>query len=174
MIRALDDEVRAHAAGVIQQFVREMSAPQPADEPGRTPEDLFDHAAAPFLRGVWPQERSLSTPGVSKALADLPATSRGAFVRGVDAIQRFLVPFETWSLLDYGLLDYEDGERKLSNIDDTEKAAALLRLFGCTIGTAQSAVIPYDLGAALAQIEKVAPSLVQDPTFRRLATAARR
>src|ERR1700760_4010319 len=35
-------------------------------------------------------------------------------------------------------------------------------------------VIPYDLGAAFAQIEKVGPPLVQDPIFRRLATAARR
>ena len=64
--------------------------------------------------------------------------------------------------------------QRLSNIDDAEKAAAFLRLLDCTIGTAQSAVIPYDLGAALAQIEKVAPSLVQDSIFRRLATAARR
>jgi hypothetical protein len=92
----------------------------------------------------------------------------------VGAIQRFLVPFDTWSLLDYGLLDHEDGEPKLSAIDDAEKAAALLRLLGCTIGTAPSAVIPHDLGNALTQIEKVAPRLVQDPTYRRLATAARR
>jgi hypothetical protein len=174
MIRALDDEVRAHAAGAIQQFVREISAPKRANETVPTPEDLFHHAAAPFLRDVWPQERSLSTPGVSKALADLPATSRGAFVPAVDAIQRFLVPFDTWSLLDYGLFGDDDGEPRLSNIDDAEKAAAFLRLLDCTIGTAQSAVIPYDLGAALGQIEKVAPSLVQDPIFRRLATAARR
>jgi hypothetical protein len=174
MIRALDDEVRAHAAGAIQQFVRDISAPERTKEAVPTPEDLFHHAAAPFLRDVWPQERSLSTPSVSKALADLPATSRGAFAPAVDAIQRFLVPFDTWSLLDYGLFGDDGGEPKLSKIDDPEKAAAFLRLLDCTIGTAQSAVIPYDLGAALAQIEKVAPGLVPDPIFRRLATAARR
>ena len=110
MIRALDDEVRTHAAGAIQQFVREISAPKRANETVPTPEDLFHRAAAPFLRDVWPQERSLSTPGVSKALADLPATSGGAFVPAVGAIQRFLVPFDTWSLLDYGLFDDDDGE----------------------------------------------------------------
>jgi hypothetical protein len=174
MIRALEDEVRAHAADAIQQFVSEMSAPKHAKEAVPTPEDLFHHAAASFLRAVWPQERSLSTPGVSRALADLPVTSRGAFVPAVDAIQRFLVPFDTWSMLDYGLFGDDDGEPRLSNIDDAEKAAAFLRLLDCTIGTAQSAVIPYDLGAALGQIEKVAPSLVQEPLFRRLATAARR
>ena len=114
MIRALDDEVRAHAAGAIQQFVREISAPKRANETVPTPEDLFHHAAAPFLRDVWPQERSLSTPGVSKALADLPATSRGALVPAVDAIQRFLVPFDTWSLLDYGLFSDDDGEPRTS------------------------------------------------------------
>jgi hypothetical protein len=174
MVRALDDEVRAHAAGTIQQFMREMSAPKRAKEALPTPEDLFHAAVAPFLRDVWPQERSLSTPGVSKALADLPATARGAFVPAVDAIQRFLVPFDTWSLHDYGLFGDDDGEPRLSNIDDAEKAAAFLRLLDCTIGTTEAAVIPYDLDAGLAQIEKIAPNLVQDPRFRRLATAARR
>jgi hypothetical protein len=174
MIRGLDDEMRAQAAGAVQQFVHDMSAPQGAKGAVPTPEDLFHRAAAPFLRDVWPQERSLSTSGVSKALADLPATSRGAFVPAVDAIQRFLVPFDTWSLHDYGLFGDDDGQPRLSNIDDAEKAAALLRLLDSTIGTGESAIIPYDLDAALAQIEQVAPALADGPTFRRLATAARR
>jgi hypothetical protein len=174
MIRALEDELRAFAAGVIQQFVREMSAPHGADESGPTPEDLFDRAAAPFLRDVWPQERSLSTPGVSTALADLPATSRGAFARAVDMIQRFLVPFDCWSLHDFGLSDHGNDESRLSEIGDPEKAAALLRLLGSTIGTAESAVIPFGLGNALAQIETVTPGLASDPVYRRLAAAARR
>jgi hypothetical protein len=168
MIRALDDEVRAYAADAVPRFVRDLSAST------STPEDLFDRAAAPFLRDVWPQERSLTTPGVSRAMADLPAVSGNAFAAAVDSIQRFLVPFDTWSMLDYGLYGDEDGMPKLSNIDNAEKASALLRLLDLTIGTAQSAVVPHDLGAALAQIEKVAPGLVADQIFRRLATAARR
>jgi hypothetical protein len=174
MIRALDDEVRAHAAGVIQQFVRDISASKPGEEAVLTPEDLFYRAAAPFLRDVWPQERSLSTAGVSKALADLPATARDAFAPAVNAIQRFLLPFDTWSMSDFGLFGDNDGEPKLTSIADTQKAAAFLRLLDCTIGTGQSAVIPYDLSVALARIENVAPNLAEDPKFRRLATAARR
>ena len=174
MIRALDDEVRAHAAGVIQQFVRNISAPNGEKEATQTREDLFYRVAAPFLRDVWPQERSLSTPSVSKALADLPATCGGAFVSAVDAIERFLVPFDTWSMNDYGLFGDDDGGPKLYTIDSAEKAGAFLRLLDCTVGTAQSAIIPLDLGDALAQIEKVAPGLVQGPIFRRLAAAARR
>jgi hypothetical protein len=169
MIRALDDEVRAYAAGTVQQFIREMAV-----ENGPTPEDLFHRVATSFLRDVWPQERSLSTPGVSKALADLPATSGAAFSPAVDAIERFLVPFDAWSMLEYGLFGEDAGVPRISKIDDAEKAAAFLRLLGCTIGTAETAVIPYDLADALAQIEKVAPGLVQQPTYRRLATAARR
>jgi hypothetical protein len=174
MIRSLDDEVRAHAAGAIQQFVREISGSNPMKEGAPTPEELFHAAADPFLHKVWPQERSLSTPGVSKALADLPATSRGAFVSAVDVIRRFLVPFDAWSLFDYGLDADNEREPKLSSIDNATTAAALLRLLDCTIGTAQSAIIPYDLGAALGQIEKVAPGLAQDTIFRRLAAASRR
>ena len=169
MIRALDDEVRAYAAGIVQQFIHEVAV-----EPGTTPEGLFHRVAAPFLRDVWPQERSLSAPGVSKALADLPATSGAAFSPAVDAIERFLVPFDAWSMLECGLFGEDAGVPRLSKIDNSEKGAAFLRLLGCTIGTAETAVIPYDLGAALAQIEKVAPGLVEQPTYRRLATAARR
>jgi hypothetical protein len=174
MIRSLDDELRAHAAGAIQQFVREMSAPRAGKTLIPTSEEVFERAAAPFLREVWPQERSLATPGVSKAFADLPVTARGVFAAVVDTIQRFLVPFDSWSLLDYGLFGDEDSGPKLSSIDDATKATALLRLLDSTIGTAPSAIIPYDLASALARIEAVAPVLSRDPIFRRLATAARR
>jgi hypothetical protein len=77
-------------------------------------------------------------------------------------------------MLDYGLYGDDDGAPKLSNTDNAEKASALLRLLDLTIGTAPSAVVPLDLGTALAQVEKVAPGLVADQIFRRLATAARR
>jgi hypothetical protein len=174
MLRALDDELPAHAAGAVTQFVQEVAAPGGGDGVGPSTEDLFERAAAPFLRTVWPQERSLSTPGVSKAFADLPAAVRGAFAPAVKAVDRFLVPFDAWSLLDYGLYGDEDGQPKLSGIDTPIKASALLRLLDATIGTAASAVVPHDLAAALAKIEEVTPSLAQDPNFRRLAAAARR
>jgi len=174
MLRALDDELRARAAGAIQQFVREAAAGHGGDKAGPSAEDLFERGAAPFLRTVWPQERSLSMPGVSRALADLPATAKGAFAPAVEAIDRFLVPFDAWSLLDYGLYGDEDEEPKLSIINTPVKASALLRLLDATIGTAASAVIPYDLAAALARIEEITPRLAQDPSFRRLAAAARR
>jgi hypothetical protein len=173
MLRSLDDEVRAHGAEAIQRFVRDASA-KTLDPSAPSPEELFRSAAKPFLHEVWPQERSLSTPGVSRALADLPATARGAFAEAVDAIERFLVPFECWSMLDYGLYGEEENEAKLSMIDNPEKASAFLRLLDHTIGTAEASVIPYDLGDALDQVRKVSLTLVETPIFRRLATAARR
>jgi hypothetical protein len=182
MLRTLDDEVRASAANAIQQFVRELSAKahedgQPeGEEPeiGASAAALFRSAAAPFLRDVWPQERSLATPGISGALADLPATSREAFAEAVDAIARFLVPFECWSMLDYGLYGEEGETKKLTIINDEDKAKALLRLLDLTVGTSEGAVIPHDLTDALDQIRSVAPSLADAAAFRRLSTAARR
>ncbi|OWV78221.1 hypothetical protein ATY78_13655 [Rhizobium sp. R635] len=182
MLRTLDDEVRASAANAIQQFVRDLSKePSEESQPDREgPESaasaatLFRTAAAPFLREVWPQERSLATPGVSGALADLPATSKEAFAEAVDTIARFLVPFECWSMLDYGLYGDESGTKKLAVINDEVKARALLRLLDLTVGTSEGAVIPYDLTDALDQIRLVAPSLADAPAFRRLSTVARR
>lgn len=173
-IRSLDDEVRAYGADAIQRFVRDVSANAKSGLTSPTPESLFRTAAAPFLQKVWPQERSLATPGVSRALADLPAATKGAFVEAVNAIERFLVPFDCWSMLDYGLYGEEEGEAKLSRIDNQEKAAALLQLLDRTIGTSEASVIPHDLADALDQVRKVAANLAETQVFRRLATAARR
>lgn len=173
MIRTLDEEVRAHAANAIHRFISDNSAAKDNDE--LTPERLYLSAAEPFLENVWPQERSLATPGVSRAFADLPASSGNEFSRAVKAIQRFLVPFECWSLLDYGLYSRSDAESpKVEMIDTKDKADALLTLLDLTVGTSESAVIPDDLANALRQIEKVRPQLAKTPSYRRLATAARR
>ncbi|BCM21396.1 hypothetical protein [Mesorhizobium sp. J8] len=182
MLRTLDDEVRASAASAIQQFVRDLSkkVPEEGRPEGEEPDNaasaaaLFRSAAAPFLRDVWPQERSLATPGVSGALADLPATSEEAFAEAVDTIARFLVPFECWSMLNYGLYGDEGEAKKLAIINDEDKARALLRLLDLTVGTSEGAVIPDDLTDALDQIRFVAPSLADEPAFRRLSTSARR
>ncbi len=174
MIRSLDDEVRAYGAEAIQPFILDASASHEEGQAPWSPEQLFRSAAAPFLLQVWPQERSLATSGVSRELADLPATAQGAFAEAVDAIERFLVPFECWSMLDYGLYGEQDGKPKLSSIDNHEKAAAFLRLLGLTIRIAEGSVIPYDLADALNQIRKIAPNLAENQVFRRLATAARR
>ncbi|MBB41600.1 MULTISPECIES: hypothetical protein [Hyphomonas] len=182
MLRTLDDEVRASAANAIQQFVRDVSA-KPADNDAENGEEheksaaagaLFRVAAAPFLREVWPQERSLATPGVSSAFADLPATSGDAFAEAVEAIERFLVPFECWSMLEYGLYGEDEDAKKLAIIDDEQKARALLRLLDLTVGSSEGAVVPLDLTSALDQIESIVPKLAEVPEFRRLSAAARR
>jgi hypothetical protein len=174
MLRTLDDEVRASAANAIQVFVRDLSTKPPNDQFSKAPSDLFRSAAAPFLREVWPQERSLATPGVSGALADLPATSGEAFAEAVDTIARFLVPFECWSMVNYGLYGADGEAKKLALINDEAKARALLKLLDLTIGTSDGAVVPHDLTDALDQISTVDPGLATTATFRRLATAARR
>ncbi|MDD5511393.1 MAG: hypothetical protein PHI12_11390 [Dehalococcoidales bacterium] len=174
MIRSLDDEVRAYGADAVQRFVHAISTPHEGEQAPPSPEQLFRDVAARFLRDVWPQEHSLATPGVSQALADLPATAQDAFAEAVDAIERFLVPFECWSMHDYGLHGEEDKNTKLSTINNPEKAAAFLRLLDLTIGTAEGSIVPYDLADALDQIRKVAPTLAENRVFRRLATMTRR
>lgn len=181
MLRTLDDEVRTSAAGAIQQFVSELSATASREgaEDGENNEaltaaKLFHEAAGPFLREVWPQERSLATPGVSGALADLPATSGEAFVEAVDAIARYLVPFECWSMVYYGLYVDDEGVKKLAIINDEPKALALLKLLDLTVGTNEGAVVPHDLEDALDQIRTAAPGAIGSPEYRRLSTAARR
>ena len=175
MIRSLDDEVRTYCAEAITRFVRDLSEASAQEPDPLSPEHLFRSAVKPFLRDVWPQERSLRSPGISDRLSRLPAITRGNFAEAVDAIERFLMPFDCWSMLNYGLYSGDSGRTpKLSMIDDEAKAEALLRLLDRTIGTEENAVIPHNLGDALEQVRKVAPNLVRTPKYRRLETAARR
>ncbi len=169
MIRALDDEDRAYAADAIQIFVRDVSYNREKQDIQFSPAQIFRLAAMPFLKEVWPQERSLATPGVSRALADLPANTKEDFTEAVNVIERFLVPFDCWSLLDYGLFKSE-----ISIIDDEEKAKACLRLLEHTIGRSEHSVVPCDLADALDRIQMIAPNLGKDNRFRRLETLARR
>ena len=174
MLRSADDEVRAVAAGVVEQFVKEMSE-RPRDK-GESPTaaTAYELAAKPFLEQVWPQERSLVTQGVSRAFAKLPASSGDAFADAVDSINRFLVPFESLSMRDYGFEDYEGDVRSFRGIDKKSKASALLKLLDSTISASAHTVVPSDLSGALSRIRIVAPELEKSSVFQRLATAARR
>jgi len=175
MLRELDDEVRAHAADAIGRFVREMSAEHAGDGNEHfEPDSLFNDAAKPFLTKIWPQERSLSTPGVARALADLPASSGDAFAEAVNTIERFLVPFQCWALGEYGFRDFDDDESSLSQVDSREKAEALLVLLDRTIGETEGAVVPMDLGRALEHIKSQSPRIADQPEYRRLAALSRR
>lgn len=78
------------------------------------------------------------------------------FAEAVGVIERFLVPFECWSLLDFGLYGNDDSEKtRLAMIDTPAKARALLTLLDRSVGQAEGAVVPYDLGQALAHIKQV-------------------
>jgi len=104
----------------------------------------------------------------------LPAASKDAFADAVGVIERFLVPFDCWSLMDYGLHgEDEAGEAKLSMIDTPAKARAMLTLLDRTVGSNEAAVVPHGLGGALERIGRVSPELEETQAFRRLATAAR-
>jgi hypothetical protein len=173
-IRSVEDEVRASAAQIVQRFLVEMVKNRESEESTLKVEIIFRDAVLPFLQKVWPQERSLTTPGVSSAFAHLPAAAGTAFPEAVDAIEGFLVPFSCWSLLDFGFRDRPDGSPQLHLGRDRKKASAALRLFDATIGSIEGAVVPMELSDALEQIRQAAPELAALPAFRRLATLARR
>lgn len=172
MVRSLEDEVRARVAGVIQKFAGAMS--NSGNRPESPPvEELFGRSVRPFIENVWPQEAMLATPGVAKALADLPITCGEAFVDAVNSIDRFLVPFESWSMHDYGIIGRGEGSN-VKLINTPEKAEALLRMLDRTLSGADGTPVPYDLGETLEHIRHISVALTELPSYRRLATYARR
>ncbi len=174
-LRAADDEIREQSALEIRQFQEH------AFKNGQGPRALgksFLSAVKPFLERVWPQEKSFATSGVSRHLSCLPSISGTAFVEAVDEIERFLVPFDCRSMLEYGFYEGDMFENlnvpRLSDVvDNSLNAQAFLRLLDLTVGDSQDALIPDDLSTALGRVESEAPKLTTDPAFRRLAAAAR-
>jgi hypothetical protein len=171
MLRAVPDELRAHAAHSVKRFMDDV-----VNSGGVTPvsrEEIFDRAVEPFLRDVWPQERAVVTPAVSEAFASVPAASCRRFDRAVAAIRRFLVPFESWSMYHWGLVsDTGSGIREGVVVGPAEAAAAL-DLLDLTIGKGADVRIPHGLDAALAVIAMENPALRRDTRFARLATLTR-
>ncbi len=175
MLRLVEDEIRAYAAAAVGRFVGDVSKTK-EDSAIATPsaEELFHNSVSPFLRQVWPQERSLVTPGVSRSFARVPAGVPGAFSEVVKTIERFLVPFDAWSMMDYGLYGEKDGAKLISRVIAPSDAPALLSLLDLTIDDSERAVVPIDLGEALDQIRELSPGLTDTRSFRRLAALSRR
>ena len=174
MLRIIDPEARAYGADLVQRFVHDFSSGDEKSQARYTPEYLFRFVAKPFLQEVWPQERSLTTSKISEALADLPAISIGAFADAVNVIERFLVPFTSWSIHDYGFFVKKDKMSAFSVIETKQDAKAFLVLLDLTIGEEEETIIPYDLGDALDCIRRIDQSLEKEQAFRRLETAVRR
>jgi len=169
VLRLVGDEMRSSAAHVVVDFIEQVG-----DMQGRTPADVFSKAGSRFLVGVWPRDRSLVTPGVAKAFAELPAASGEAFAAAVDAVMPLLVPFDCYMLMDFGFGTARTEGDGLELIGDQAKARALLDLLDATVGSDEDATVPYDLSDALAHVESVDRRLAESRKFRRLATAARR
>ena len=175
VLRAADDEIRAHSANVLNNFIQGgVSAAKSDQDRNALAGAIFEKSIRPLLEQVWPQERSLTSPGVAKALADLPASCGIRFAEAVDAVTRFIVPFEAWSMLEFGFYGANDDEPQLARIDDPLKAEAFLKLLDLSIGHAEGAIVPYEIGGALARIALVNPPLEHDQRFRRLSALSRR
>jgi len=169
LLRSVNEEVRVHVANIPMQFLRDNVSG------GFTQEQLFAGAVKPFFERVWPQERDLVTPGVSKAFADMPAFAKGDFCEAVAAIERFLVPCDCWSLFDYGF--YEKGSAGVeleSVVKSAQDARALLKLLDLTIGHEPDSVVPHDLEIALNRIGQLDKNSDSYPTYKRLAAISRR
>lgn len=169
VLRLVDDDMRSSAAHVVVEFIEQVGSVQ-----GHTGADVFSKAGTRFLEQVWPRDRSLVTPGVAKAFAELPVASGSAFVAAVHAVRSLLVPFDCYALMDFGFGIARTQGVGLELIEDREMALALLDLLDATVGRDEDAVVPHDLSDALSHIELVERHLADTRPFRRLATAARR
>ena len=170
MLRLIDEEARTRAAETIVQFMLKVGG-----EAESSKAETFRCVALPFLNDVWPQDQTLVTPDVSRALAELPVRAGSAFAEAVTAIQHLLVPFACYSIMDYGFyIGQSSGGIDLELIGDSAKASALLELLDRTISNHEAAIFPEELSEALAQIRNIDHSLARLPKYLRLEAISRR
>jgi hypothetical protein len=174
MLRSVDDYVRSNAAHVPERFIK--GRVEKGDAPTALPDPalVFYRSVKPLLDEVWPLERSLATPGVAKAFASLPSVCGTAFADAAATVERFMVPFEMWSLLDFGLIELVGGTHKIAVVKDAEQAKAALSLVDRAIGYADNVRIPYDLHRLLDHVITIAPAVQRTPIFQRLEALTRR
>ena len=91
----------------------------------------------------------------------------------VETIERFLTPFDCWSLWDYGLYDRGTEDRELIDLTEPAEARALLTLLDLTIGSEEGAIVPRELDRALGKISLIEPKLAQDQRYLRLNSYVR-
>jgi hypothetical protein len=167
MLRLGTDQLRATSGRIIEVFVE-------SEDQKTHREHRFRNVVRPFLESVWPQERTLSSRGLSDAFAKVPAKAGSAFTEAVEVLERYLTPFDCWSLHDYGLYERDPEGKRLRELSTPQEAAALLKLLDITIGSEERAVHPLDLDRALVAIRNTDAKLVRDPRYARLSALVRR
>ncbi|MCF8811753.1 hypothetical protein KIP31_21105 [Xanthomonas campestris pv. campestris] len=173
MLRSATDEIRSAIVRLMSDYITNMANLPNVKIPNKSAERIFSDSVFVFLSRVWPQESTLASPAISRGFARLPAACGECFVKAANSVRRFLVPFESWSLHDYGLRS-ENQDRVSEVINNFEKASALLDIFDLTISGNDGTPIPHELGTALQIIREIAPNLSRTPSYRRLAAFTRR
>lgn len=173
MLRSATDEIRSAIARLMSDYITNMANLPDVKIPNKSAERIFSDSVFVFLSRVWPQESTLASPAISRGFARLPAACGECFVKAANSVRRFLVPFESWSLHDYGLRA-ENQNRASEVINNSEKALALLDIFDLTISGNDGTPIPHELGTALQIVSEMAPTLSRTPAYRRLAAFTRR
>lgn len=169
MLRQSSDRIRAAGAWAVHYL---LEAPE-LYEKKYTVKQKFDRAFKPFFTKVWPRELDLRSKQLSDVLAQLPAETKGHFADAVGVIERYLSPFDCWSLWEYRALGDEPSGEKIRLPNGGDSARALMTLLDKTIGDGEGAVRPHDLGKALEWMRQQVRNITADRRYARLEALSR-
>ncbi|WP_338147271.1 SIR2 family protein [Neoroseomonas oryzicola] len=173
MLRTVPDDLRAYAAGAAESFVKDVTGLRSGGT-AFSPEEVFDRAVEPFVRLVWPREKAVVTPAVSEAFASLPAVCGRRFAKVVLLVRHALVPFEAWSMSDWGIFNLTTRAVEPNVILGADEAMAAVDLLDLTIGTSPDARVPLGLDTVLDHIAAQNSAVRLDPRYSRLSALSRR
>jgi len=165
----LDDEARSSIAEIFPRYLKDMSETNVSD-PEFSRETLFRKAIIPFIKAVWPKEPFLVTPSIAQAFARLPAATRTAFSEAAELIERYIIPFECYSLYSFGMNYSNDDKLKMLKeiIDSSKDAESFLTLLDKAIAYTDSPIRPVELSEILGHIREIDSDLEYNPIYMRL------
>ncbi len=172
VLRQVDDEIRVKGAQITSKFYKDMQIERPKFKP-KSPETLFADSIKPFFENVWPKDRFLVTKGISAAFAKIPSNAGNSFSEAVKVISPFMIPFDCWSMADFGFFDIGNNDSKYDLINSSLKAESLLHLLDISIGKSEGSRFPHDLSKALAFIKRSSPKSASFLSYKRLAALTR-
>jgi hypothetical protein len=153
------DEVRSTISWQLWRLMGEEAPPTERGQRWRT-------SVGPLFRAIWPLDAHLRNERLSENLMRMALDAGDAFTDAVDAIVDLVVPFRLWDVAHSLRL-----EAKHANIDQ-EHPKPFLRLLNALVDPALHPP-PGDLADILERCRQADPTVVQEPSYRRLLGISR-
>ena len=173
-LRRISDEERVHISDLLQGYLKYYCSSS-NEIVANSDTVKYADSVILFIREIWPKEPIFKSKEISSHFAMLPAYAHNRFSEMYETVKRYIVPFECYSMINFGFFLYEENELSVKNLKSTiqtrEDALSLLKLIKQSINyESDRRIKPYELEFVLAFIRDDYTELASSVEFKQLAS----